>query len=221
MAIRSRLRSAAVSVFLAALLATLASCGGSSNSTSGGGGPGLASASISGNVNSSVVSNESLRHDSLGTALLNMLVPESQAAGMAGVNVELYLGSTLVDSQTTGNSGGFTFSGLVPGSYTIRIVQDGLTLGSTPAIEVNENTKTKIELSMEGSLMEMEVEAVGDKISGEIEIDKDDDSSSDDKSDDHKSEDDNSEDDKSEDDKSQDDDSEDDDSEDEKSEDDD
>lgn len=197
-------------------LTLVVGCGGSGSSATGGGGL-AGSSSISGNVNSGI---SFYQHDSdnrgLLTKVANMIVSPAIAAGVAGVVVELLMNGVVVDSQITDDSGNFLFDNLPPETYSLQLKMDGQNVGESPPIVLNSNTKTKLDLNLDGSVINMKVEAEDDQIAGEInddgisDDDSEDDESSDDDSEDGESEDDDSEDDVSEDDDSEDDESNDD-----------
>ena len=188
-------------------LTIVTGCGGSGNSATGGGAL-AGTSSISGNVNGGI----SFYHsDTSNHGLLAMVselvISPAIAAGVAGVEVQLLLNGTVVDSQTTDASGNFLFSELPPGSYAIRLMMDGQNLGESPPISLNANTKTKLELNLDGSVINMKVEAEENQIAGNINDDgvSDDMSSDEDSLDDDSSDDDSSDDDSSDDDSSDDD----------------
>lgn len=188
-------------------LTIVSGCGGSGDSATGGGAS-LGTSSISGNVNGgiSLYRGETNSHGLLAM-VSDLVISPAVAAGVSGVEVELLLGGTVVDSQTTDASGNFLFSNLPPGSYAIRLMMDGQSLGESPPISLDANTKTKLELTLDGSVINMKVEAEDNQISGEVNDDgQSDDLSSDDLSSDDDSLDDDSSDDDSEDDDSSDDD---------------
>ncbi|MGI9318586.1 MAG: carboxypeptidase-like regulatory domain-containing protein, partial [bacterium] len=164
---------------------------------------------ISGNVNSGTVFfQNSAEEKNLLTTFSQLLISSAHAAGVAGVEVQLLLDGAVVDSQVTDGSGNFLFSSLPAGSYSLRLMMDGANLGESPAIALDPNTKTELDLNLDGTVTNMKVEAENEQISGNI-------SDGDDSSDmqgDHDSEDDVSVDDDSSDDDSDDDDSSDDDS---------
>ena len=132
---RTRLAAAALLGGLGLLTVILAGCGGGSSSNTGpssfsGGGGGSSGAVIQGQlVNRRTASGESVVVVVLRTALGIGL---AEAAPVAGVNVIL---TRLDDGATakvqTDASGNFTFSNVVPGTYTIT-VQDPLTLQNIP-----------------------------------------------------------------------------------------
>lgn len=187
---------------LTALVVTLAACGGGSSSSSGGGG--ASGATVAGTVDGDTAAvYPSGEHRPLLVALADTMVKPAHAAGVPGVTVQLLdSGGAVVDSQVTGSDGRFVFSGLPNGQYYLSLQSsDGTFLGQTPAIQVDPNTRTEIELDLSGEITSVEVEAEGDTISGSIEDDlSSDDASSDDlSSDDLSSDDDISDDDSSDD----------------------
>ena len=176
----------------------IAACGGSGSSSNAGGGSGLVAgkAAISGNVSNS---NASLQDSSaLDSSTLNLvlgkLITEAHATGVAGVTVQLLLSGAVVDSQQTDANGNFSFVNLAPGSYSIALIMDGENIGNSPAVELNADTITQVELSLTGGINELEVNAANTTISGSVDDDSSDDGSSDDNSsdDDISSEDDDS-----------------------------
>jgi hypothetical protein len=196
-------------------LALVAGCGGSGSSATGGGGL-AGSSSIAGNVNSGISFHQQA-YDNGGVlaAITNMLVSPAFAAGVAGVEVELLLNGAVVDSQITDGSGNFLFNDLPSGNYSLRLMMDGQNVGESPPISLDPNTKTKLELNLDGSVINMKVEAEESQIAGEVNDDgMSDDMLSDDDSDDDESYDDDSDDDESSDDDSLDADSDDDNSDD-------
>jgi hypothetical protein len=89
---------------------------------------------------------------------------------VAGVTVELLDGSgTVVATQITGNDGRFVFSGLAPGSYSIRLSQNGSSLGQTAPVEVGANSQAEVKLDLNGSMLSVEVESENGQITGEVE----------------------------------------------------
>jgi hypothetical protein len=187
-------------------LTLVAGCGGSGSSATGGGGL-AGSSSISGNVNSGISFHQkAYDNDGILATITNLVVAPALASGVAGVEVELLLNGAVVDSQITDGSGNFLFTNLPSGSYSLRLMMDGQNVGESPPISLDPNTKTKLELNLDGSVTNMKVEAEESRIAGEINDDgmSDDDSEDDDSSDDDSSDDD-SEDDESEDDDSSDD----------------
>jgi len=192
-------------------------CGGSSDSTTGSGGALAGKSSISGNVNNGIsLHQQELPDGGLLAAISRIVVSPAFAAAVAGVEVQLLLNGAVVDSQITDGSGNFLFSNLPSGSYSLRLMMDGQNVGESPAISLDPNTKTELELMLDGSLINMKVEAADDQILGNVES-NDSGNSPDDMQSDDDSEDDDSNDDDSEDDDSEDDDSEDDNSDDDNS----
>ncbi|MGB5709237.1 MAG: carboxypeptidase-like regulatory domain-containing protein [Arenicellales bacterium] len=184
-------------------------CSGSSDSTTGSGGALASKSSISGNVSSGVsLYQQELPDGGLLAAISRIVIPPAFAAAVAGVEVQLLLNGAVVDSQITDSSGNFLFSNLPSGSYSLRLMMDGQSVGESPAISLDPNTKTELELMLDGSLINMKVDASDDQISGNVES-NDSDNSPDDMQSDDDSED-NDSDDESEDDDSEDDNSEDD-----------
>jgi hypothetical protein len=168
--------------------AVLTACGGGGESSSGSGGAIAGSASISGNVNSGLALNQSAAPgERMLDALFELMVSDAHAAGVGGVTVELLKGGVVVDSQVTGASGEFQFVGVAPGNYTIRLSQGGQNVGVSPMIQLDANTRTRLELGLNGGLMAVEIKAENGKISGKVE---DGTSNDDQKSEDNKSEDD-------------------------------
>lgn len=201
-----------VSALIIALfsLILVVGCSGSSDSTSGSGGALAGKSSISGNVNSGVsLYQQELPDGGLLAAISRIVVSPAFAAAVAGVEVQLLLNGAVVDSRITDGSGNFSFSNLPSGSYSLRLMMDGQNVGESPAISLDPNTKTELELMLDGSLINMKVEAADDQISGNVESNDSgsspDDMRSDDDSEDYDSNDDESEDDDSEDDSSDDD----------------
>lgn len=155
------------SIFTAAILTA---CGGGSDSSSGSGGSIAGSASISGNVNSGFALNQSAAPgERLMDALFELMISDAHAAGVGGVKVDLLKDGRVIDSQTTGASGEFQFTGVKPGNYTIRLSQGGNNVGVSPMIQLDANTRTRLKLGINGGLMSVEVEAENGKISGEVE----------------------------------------------------
>lgn len=187
-------------------LTLVAGCGGSGSSATGGGGL-AGSSSISGNVNSGIsFYQQEIDDGGVLATITNMMVSPALAAGVAGVEVELLLNGAVVDSQITDGSGNFLFSDLPSGSYSLRLMMDGQNVGESPPISLDPNTKTRLELNLDGSVVNMKVEAEESQIAGEVNDDgMSDDMSSDDDSSDDESSDDDSEDDDSSDDSSDDD----------------
>jgi len=188
------------SLFTAAILTA---CGGGGDSSSGSGGAIAGSASISGNVNSGFALNQSAEPgERLMDAFFGLMISDAHAAGVGGVKVDLIKNGRVIDSQTTGASGEFQFTGVAPGNYTIRLSQGGGNVGVSPMIQLDANTRTRLKLGINGGLMSVEVEAENGNISGEVEdgtssddqnstddVSNDDVSNDDQKSDDNKSED--------------------------------
>jgi len=199
----------------AVLLLTLVACGSSNTSSSGGGTSGFSS--ISGNVAGGVAYHDSAPSESNQIVeFLQKAIAEAHASGVPGVTVQLLQGGMVIDTKTTDASGDFSFTELVPGQYSLSLMQNGQNVGNTPAIDLAANSNTSLEVNLSGSLLKVEVEAMNDQIAGEVEDDRSDDmDSADDMSEDEDSEDDLSEDEGSEDDVS-DDESSDDDSDDDK-----
>lgn len=172
----------ALLALMTALVLTLAACGGGGSSAGGGSSGG---ASVAGTVGDGFAAVEPAgQASSLLVALGEMVVESAQAAGVAGVTVEL-ISSTgaVVGTQVTNADGRFIFSGLAPDSYSLRLSQNGTALGQTPTIQVDPATRTEIEMSLQGAITEVDVTASGDTISGQVEDDSsfdDDDLSSDD-----------------------------------------
>jgi hypothetical protein len=163
--------------------AVLTACGGGGDSSSGSGGSIAGSASISGNVSSGLALNQSAAPgERLLDALFELVISDAHAAGVGGVTVELLKGGVVVDSQITDASGEFQFTGVAPGNYTIRLTQGGRNVGVSPMIQMDANTRTRLELGLYGGLMAVEVKAENGKISGEVEdgISNDDQNSADD-----------------------------------------
>ncbi|HSH42820.1 MAG TPA: SdrD B-like domain-containing protein [Arenicellales bacterium] len=184
---------------LAAMVLTLAACGGGSSSTGGGAGGG--GATVAGTVDNGVAFLQPAGGERpMLVALAESMVAPAQAAGVPGVTVQLLdSDGAVVDTQVTGDDGRFVFSGLAAGQYAISLQSsDGVFLGQAP-VQVDPNTRTEIEMDVNGEIqsMEVEVEASGDTISGTVEDDSssdddassDDDDSSDDVSDDDSSDD--------------------------------
>lgn len=167
-------------------VAVLSACGGGGDSSTGSG-VSTGRASISGNVNSGIAFNLSTSPDArLLDVFFKMMVPNVYAAGVSGVKVDLINSSgDLVDSMTTGSDGEFQFSGLAAGTYRIQLSQAGQ-LSVSKDIPLQENTRTRVEMGINGSVMGLEVKAENGKISGEIEdgYSHDDQNSSDDVSND-------------------------------------
>lgn len=191
-------------------LTLVVGCGGSGSSATGGGGL-AGSSSISGNVNSGIsFYQQEADNGGVLAAITNTVVSPALASGVAGVEVELLLNGAVVDSQITDGSGNFLFTDLPSGSYSLRLMMDGQNVGESPPISLNPNTKTKLELNLDGSVTNMKVEADENQIAGKIDDDGmsddmlSDDNSSDDDSSDDDSEDDDSSDDSSDDDSSDD-----------------
>lgn len=185
---------------LTALLLGLSACGGGSSSAGGGGGG--SGGTIAGTVDNGIAA----AYPSSGarpvlTALSDVVVARAEASGVAGVTVELLDGNgDVVGTQTTDASGSFMFTGLAPGTYSIRLSQGGSVLGESSSIEVDGSTKTSLKLALDGAVtsVEVEVEAEGDQISGQVEDEgTEDDGTSDDESADDDSNDDGAEDDNS------------------------
>ena len=167
--------------------AILTACGGGGDSSSGSGGSVAGSASIAGNVNSGLALNQSAAPgDRLLDALFKLMITDALAAGVGGVKVDLLKDGVVVNSQVTGASGEFQFAGVAPGNYTIRLSQGGKNVGVSPMIQLDANTRTRLELGINGGLMSVEVKAENGKISGEVEdgISNDDQNSTDDVSND-------------------------------------
>lgn len=194
---------------LTALVLTLAACGGGSSSSSGGGAAGGGS-TVAGTVDNGVAAVYPPGSEQpILAALGDMLLEPAHAAGVPNVTVQLLNSDgEVVDSQVTGDDGSFIFTGLDPDNYTISLQSaDGVFLGQAP-VQVDPNTRTEIEMDLNGEItaMEVEIEAEGDAISGTVEDDAS--SDDDDSSGDGASEDDDSVDGDSADDNSEDDDSE-------------
>jgi len=167
-------------------VAVLTACGGGGSSSTGSG-VSTGSASISGNVNTGIAFNQSMEPGShLLGVFFELMVPNAYAAGVSGVKVDLINSSgELVDSMTTGADGEFQFSGLAPGTYRIQLTQ-GTQLSVSQDIQLQENTRTRVEMGINGGVMGLEVKAENGKISGEVEdgISSDDQDSTDDVSND-------------------------------------
>jgi hypothetical protein len=177
--------------------AVLTACGGGGGSSSGSGNLAAGKASIAGNVNSAIAFNHtSPSSERLFAALLALAVTDAQAAGIGGVTVDLLKDGTVIASQLTNERGDFQFTGLAPGSYTIELSQGGQNIGTSPAIQLDSNTRTKLNLNLSGGINSVEIEAEEDSISGEVEdgVSSDDQKSEDDVSKDDDSTDDISED---------------------------
>jgi hypothetical protein len=130
---RTRLAAAALWGGLGLLTVVLAGCGGGSSSNTGPsslGGGGSSGAVVQGQlVNRRTASGESAVIVVLRTALGIGL---AEAAPVANVNVILTrLGDGATTTTQTDASGNFTFSNVVPGTYTIT-VQDPITLLNIP-----------------------------------------------------------------------------------------
>lgn len=132
---RTRLAAAALLGGLGLLTVVLASCGGGSSSNTGpssfsGGGGGSSGALVQGQlVNRRTASGESAVIVVFRTALGIGL---AEAAPVANVNVILTrLGDGATATTQTDASGNFTFSNVLPGTYTIT-VQDPITLLNMP-----------------------------------------------------------------------------------------
>lgn len=181
---------------LTALVVTLAACGGGSSST--GGGAAASGSTVAGTVGSGVAEVYPAGQDRpVLVALADLVVEPAHAAGVPGITVQLLdSGGAVVATETTDEDGEFVFSGLEDGQYFISLQSaDGTFLGQTPPIQVDANTRTEIELALDGGVTSIEVKAEGDTISGEVEDDAssdDDDSSDDGVSDDDSSDDDSS-----------------------------
>src|SRR5436190_1261516 len=89
-------------------------------------------------------------------------IQDTGEAGIAGVTVKLFSGSTLLGTTTTSASGAYQFSGLVPGSYTVQVDTTSAALagfvatavnatGSTAANDSNANPSTTAFLTSGGS----------------------------------------------------------------------
>lgn len=173
--------------------AVLTACGGGGGSSSGSGNLAAGNASIAGNVNSGIVFNHtSQTSERILAALLALAVTDAHAAGVGGVSVDLLKDGAVVASQLTNENGDFQFTGLAPGSYTIQLSQGGQNIGTSPVIQLDPNTRTKLNLSLNGGINSVEIEAEEDTISGEVEdgVSNDDQESEDDVSDDEDSADD-------------------------------
>ena len=166
-----------VAVF--ATLATvifLGACGGGGSSSTGGSSLTAGSATLSGNVNSGIAWHESAGDaQQLLISLLELAIAEAQASGVGGVEVELLFNGAVIGVQTTTASGDFIFNGLQPGQYTVRLSQGGQQVGVSPVIQLEANTRTKLDMKLNGRLMEVEIEAEKGTISGEVEREDDDD----------------------------------------------
>lgn len=192
----------ALAALMTVMVVTLAACGGGSSSTGGGGGSG---STVRGTVDNGVAAVAPSGEQTWLAAAANVVIEPASAAGVAGVTVELVdSGGATVASTTTDADGDFEFNNVAPGDYTIRLLQDGTALGETPTVRVDAATETKIELSLNGNVTSVEVEAEGNQISGSVEDDlsSDDDSLDDDSSDDDSLDDDSLDDDSSDDDSS-------------------
>jgi len=171
------------SLFTAAVLTACGGGGGSSSgsSLSAGG------ASISGNVNSGIALNESEAPENhLLVTIFELMVSDANAAGVSGVKVDLLDGSgNPVDSMITGADGEFQFSGLAPGTYRIQLTQ-GTQLSLSQDIQLQENSRTRVELDANAGMLAVEIEAESGTISGEVEdgVSNDDQDSTDDVSND-------------------------------------
>ena len=162
-------------VFIVFTLILLGACGGGGSST-GSGSFVAGSASLAGNVNSGIAWHDSAaRPRPLLISLLELATTEARAAGVGGVEVRLVLDGVVVASQTTGASGDFVFNGLQPGNYTVRLSQGGRQGGVSPVIQLDANTRTRLEMRLDGELMELEIDAANSRISGEVEDEREDD----------------------------------------------
>ena len=205
---KNTIRRALLLTLASLLSATILTACGGGGSSSGSGGLAAGSASISGNVHNGIAL---LQPDSpaekMLARLIELTISDAHAGGVQGATVELLDSSgNVLGSQTTDTRGNYEFNGLAPGNYKIKVMYGGQE-GITPNIQLTANTRTRLDLSMNGGVTRVEVEAENGRISGEVE----DSVSHDDDSEDNVSEDDVSEDDTSEDDESEDNDSEDDD----------
>jgi len=178
-----RARTMSFFALLTAAVLALSACGGGSSSAGGGGGSG---GTVAGTVGDGVAVFDPVSGEQpVMMALAHALVATAHADGIPGVNVELLdAGGGVVATQTTNADGRFMFTGLAPGNYSLRLSQNGAILGQTPSLQVDSNTRTEIELSLDGNVTSVEVEASNDTISGEIERDDDDDRRDDDEDDD-------------------------------------
>lgn len=155
-----------LAALLVALALTLVACGGGGSSAGAGGGSG---STITGTVDSGIA-DASGERGSLMIAAMDLLIERANAAGVAGVTVELLDGGgAVVGTQTTGADGRFVFSGLAPGSYSIRLSQGGAALGQTTPVEVGSNSKAEVRLDLNGSMISVEVESENGQITGEVE----------------------------------------------------
>ncbi len=65
-------------------------------------------------------------------------VQDAGEAGLTGVTVELLNGDgTVIATTTTGADGIYTFSNLLAGSYTVRVVSSTLPAGSAPTFDLD------------------------------------------------------------------------------------
>jgi hypothetical protein len=150
-------------------VAALTACGGGGSSSSGSG-LSAGSSSISGNVSSGIVLNQSAEPgvDLLKT-LFELVVSNAYAAGVDAVKVDLLNSNgDLVDSMTTGPDGEFQFSGLAPGTYRIQLTK-GTQLSVSENIQLQENARTRVELGINGGVIGLEIKAENGAISGEVE----------------------------------------------------
>ena len=151
-------------------VAVLTACGGGGSSSSGSGGITAGSATLSGNINSGIAFNTTLTPSQrLWAGVLSLAVSEASAAGVDGVTVELLKNGGVVGSQVTDGSGNFLFAGLAPGSYTVQLSQGGQRIGVSPPIQLDANTRTRLDMGVNGKLASVEIEAQSGKIVGEVE----------------------------------------------------
>jgi len=157
-----------LSAFFTATLLT--ACGGGGGSSSGGGGAVAGSATLSGNVNSGFANNVPASSSArILDAVVGLMFADAYAAGAGGVTVELLKDGTIVDTQVTTGTGDFQFVGLAPGDYVVQLSQAGQNVGASPVIQLDANTRTRLNLDINGGILALEVEAENGKISGEVE----------------------------------------------------
>lgn len=202
-----------LSAMLAFLVLALTSCGGGTSTAGGGSGGSTLRGTVASGV--AAVDPSTGSQSSFLLAAANLLVEPAHAAGVPDVTVQLVSGGTIVATTTTDANGNFVFNNVAPGDYTIRLSQGGTALGETSALTVGASTSTQVELSLGGDVMSLEVEAEaeGNQVSGNVEADtSSDDNSADDAMDDNSNDDESADDNASEDESGDDSDSGDDDS---------
>jgi len=161
-----------ISIFTVTLLSA---CGGGGDSSAGTGSFSVGSSTITGNVSNGVAYQRPVSSElDVLLKMVDVIVPQAQAAGVAGVTVELYLDGAKVSEQGTDAAGNFIFDNLSPGNYNIQVVQNGRAMGKSPAIQLDANTNTRIGMRVDGGLLGVEVEARNSAIRGEVENHTDD-----------------------------------------------